>query len=183
MTAPAVMLRHEPRATTRRGLRLRPGFTLVELLIVVLALAILSTLTVPMLASATTPLVRPIADLLEADLRRARLESIGAGQEVVLVVGGDRMQWWLQRAGPLDPANAIPTSHRLLGSGELRPFADHALAIKVDGADMDAGDAVLARFDVEGARDSTTIEVTFVSPGGLTELAQWRIEPGKTRLK
>lgn len=70
--------------------RARRAFTLVEILVVVVVMAILASLVVPSLANATAPLPRALSDLLEADFRRARVESIGTVREIHMVAGADR---------------------------------------------------------------------------------------------
>jgi prepilin-type N-terminal cleavage/methylation domain-containing protein len=161
----------------------RAAFTLVEVLIVILVLAILASLVLPSLANASTPLVRPIGDLLEADLRRARIESMGGLRETALVVGAERDRWWLQPLGALGEDRALPSSLRVFGSGSLRPYADHRLGLWRNGAALPAGDAIVAQFDLEGTRDDGAIGFALMDPTGSIELARWTLPPQRTRLK
>lgn len=176
-----------PRAPTSlpaRGLR---AFTLVEVLVVVIVLAILASVALPTLAGASAPIARPIADLLENDLRRARLEAMGSMRETVLAIGADRDSWWLQPAGDLNPElgrdRALAASLRVFGSGTLEPYAGHRLAVAVDGANLADGDAVLARFDDEGTRDASTARIALVSPIDEREIGSWSLESRRVRLR
>lgn len=178
----------------RRGRR-RAGshaaFTLVEVLIVAIILGILASVVVPSLGSASTPIPRSIADLIELDLRRARIESIGAVRETSLIVGKSGDSWWLQSVGKPDPANALPSSMRRLGSGNLAPFAGYALEIKFNGALAPDEEVAVAIFDANGTRDSATIELTLRSSArhktpspddDSSVLARWRLDAQRTTL-
>ena len=159
------------------------AFTLIEILVVVVILGILASLALPTLAGAVAPLSRPVADLIENDLRLARFDAMGSMRETVLVVGEDRRRWWLQPAGELSQEDALPASLRALGFDSLKPFEAHRLSITVNGEDLPDGDAVLVRFDSEGTRNDTTVVLSLVSPVNDTEVARWRIDPRRTRLR
>lgn len=159
------------------------AFTLVEVMVVVLVLAILASVAVPSLVGATAPLARPIADLIETDLRLGRLEALRSSEATILVVGEDRASWWLQPDGEPSRELALPATLRVFGSGTLDPYGGHRLVIALEGGDAPEGDVVVARFDPEGTRDESTIDFTLVSPLGEAELGVWRLEPRRTRLR
>ncbi len=159
------------------------AFTLVELIVVIAVVAILASIAIPTVAGAVTPLARPVAELIECDLRRARLESMGSARETLLVVGEDRDSWWLQPTGEVTSERALPAATRVFGSGTLGPFAGHRISIAINGSEAESGDVVIARFDAEGTRDAATVVVTLVSPIAEAEMESWRIEPRRTRLR
>lgn len=164
------------------GMSARRAFTLIEVMIVVLVLAILASLVVPSLANATAPLPRSIADLLEADFRRARIESIGTAREIHMVVGGDRDRWWLQSAGAPQPTAALPSSMRVLGAGNLAPFAGCTLQPTIDTKRVPSGPVAFALFSVEGLRSSTQLDLALVGASGSETLMQWRVAPQRSQL-
>lgn len=159
------------------------GFTLVELLIVAVVLAVLASIVVPTLGSATAPLPRPLADLIEHDLRRARIESIGQVREMMVVVGRDRDRWWIQTADAAGAQGALPNSVRILGRGTLAPFEGLALQLRVDGATPPSGDAVIAAYTAQGVRDNRTVDVTLVDQAEGATVARWRIASQRSRLQ
>jgi len=156
----APSLRHSLRVAWRRA----RAFSLMEMLVVVALLGVLASLVVPNLAGATTPLPREIGRVLELDLRRARIESIAAVREVQLVVGRQRDRWWLQPSGAIDARRALPSSHRVLGSGNLAPYGGLRLGVELDGAAPPNSDIVVFAFNSEGARDAVPVELSLFGP-------------------
>lgn len=187
------------RAPTPLPARRLRAFTLVEVLVVVIVLAILASVALPTLAGASAPIARPIADLLENDLRRARLEAMGSMRETVLAIGADRDSWWLQPTGGVGAGQgsgvgpavapvlgrdlALAASLRVFGSGTLEPYAGHRLAVAIDGVDLADGDAILARFDDEGTRDASTARIALVSPIDQREIGNWSLDSRRVRLR
>lgn len=162
--------------------RFAKAFTLVEILLVTLILAVMASLVVPTLANASAPLNGQVSALLDADLRRGRLNSMGAMQPTVLVVGRDRDRWWLQPAGVISEERALDASLRVLGTASLSPFGGHRLEVLLAGTEAPAGDVVVATFDLEGNRDAVEIGFQLVGPQSDNPLAQWTVRPERTRL-
>ena len=162
--------------------RARRAFTLVEILIVVVVMALLASLVVPSLANATAPLPRAVSDLLEADFRRARVEAIGTVREIHMVAGADRDRWWLQPAGPLNSASALPASLRILGNGNLSPFAGLRLEPTIDSKTLSSGPASFAVFSTEGLRTMTRLELELVASVNSQALIRWEARPQRTQL-
>jgi len=170
------------RSSTGRARHAR-GFTLVELLIVAVVLAVLAAIVVPTLGNAIAPLPRPLADLIEHDLRRARIESIGQVREMLVVVGRERDRWWIQPADAPGARGALPNSVRILGRGTLAPFDGLALQLRIDGVTPPAGDAVVAIYTAQGVRNNSSIELTLFNQLEEAPLARWRVEPQRSRLQ
>ena len=162
--------------------RFAKAFTLVEILLVVMILAITASLIMPALASAIAPPVDQVGALLEADLRRGRLNAMGSMQQTVLVVGRDRDRWWLQPAGTVSQERAVASSPRVLGLGNLGAFDGHRLDVVLAGVDAAAGDVVIATFDLEGNRDGGEIGIRLLGPEAVEPLAQWTVRPERTRV-
>lgn len=174
-----------PPASTRSrpALRAARGFTLIEMLVVVVVMAILASVALPTLAGASAPLARPIADLLENDLRIARFEAMGSMRDTLLVVGEARDRWWLQPAGELEPARALPASLRVIGVDTLKPYEGHGISVLINGEEPADGAVILAQFDSEGTRNDTTIHIALTAAMSKSRLATWRLDPRRTRLR
>lgn len=151
------MTASRPRTRTR-------AFTLIELLVVVTVLAVLAAAALPGLANAATPAPRPVADLLEADLRRAKIEAMSALQPMQLVVAADRSRWWLQPLGSPNHDNATPASLRAFGFGALEPYRGFTLEVRIDGELAPSEDVPVALFNDLGSRDEREIQITLVPP-------------------
>jgi prepilin-type N-terminal cleavage/methylation domain-containing protein len=158
------------------------AFTLVELLLVVIVLAVAASFVVPTLANASAPIGEHLASLLESDLRRARLHSMGTLRSSILVVGADRDRWWLQPVGDIREDRAIEGSLRVFGMGNLGPFAGHRLEVALDGADAPEGSVAVATFDLEGNRDAREIGFALLAPDAEAPLARWTTRAERTRL-
>ncbi|MBI1304531.1 MAG: prepilin-type N-terminal cleavage/methylation domain-containing protein [Phycisphaera sp.] len=177
-----------PAAPARRGaLRRRPrrAFTFIEVMLVAAILAILAVVTMPNLLSATTPMPEPVGDAIEADLRRARIESISRLEPMVVVVGAARDRWWIARAA--EPNEPLAGAIRVFGSGTLGPYIGHTIDIMVDSEVAEANEnATIARFDQFGSRDAGQVTVTlrrFALEKEATVAANWVLEPQRTRLR
>ncbi|MEY3142081.1 MAG: hypothetical protein RLY21_574 [Planctomycetota bacterium] len=162
--------------------RLTRAFTLVELLLVVLILAIMASLVVPTIANASAPINDQVSALLEADMKRGKLSAMGTLTPTVLVVGAERDRWWLQSAGKVSEESAIESSMRVLGRGNLSSFAGHRLEVTLAGDEAPNGDVVVATFDLEGGRDAVEVGFQLVGPNADEPLARWNVRPERTRV-
>lgn len=168
-----------PRARARRA------FTFIEVLVVAVILAILAVVAMPNLLSAATPMPEPVGEAIEADLRRARIESISRLEPMVVVVGAARDRWWVARAA--EPNEPLAGAIRVFGSGTLSPFIGHTLQIAI-GTDTptDNESVTIAAFDQFGTRDAGQVTVTlrrFTLESEPTTVANWVLEPQRTRLR
>jgi prepilin-type N-terminal cleavage/methylation domain-containing protein len=162
--------------------RFARAFTLIEILLVVMILAITASLILPSLASAIAPSVDQVGALLDADLRRGRLNAMGSMQQTVLVVGRDRDRWWIQPTGTVSEDRAVASSLRVLGRGNLGAFDGHTLKVVLAGVDASAGDVVIATFDLEGNRNAGEIAVHLLGPDAVEPIARWTVRSERTRV-
>jgi prepilin-type N-terminal cleavage/methylation domain-containing protein len=165
---------------------LRHAFTLVEVLIVVVIMAILATVVAPRLANATAPLPQVIASTLEIDMRRAAVEATGRLRPVSIVIGADRASWWIAESAT--PSDAIVGTARYLGVGALAPFAGFTLDVDIDGMELEPGDAVLCTLNSVGTRDTRTVTLRLTSTeAGSAEalvadpVVEWLLAPERSR--
>ncbi len=76
-----------PPATVRRiATGVRGGFTIIEVLIVVLVLSIVAAVAMPMFANTHATRLRAAADMLAADLAYAQIESMTNAEDLRLVI-------------------------------------------------------------------------------------------------
>jgi prepilin-type N-terminal cleavage/methylation domain-containing protein len=172
-------------AVNRPRARARRAFTFIEVLVVTVILAILAVVAMPNLLSAATPMPEPVGEAIEADLRRARIESISRLEPMVVVVGAARDRWWIARAA--EPNEPLAGAFRIFGSGTLSPFIGHTLQIAI-GTDTPADNesVIIATFDQFGTRDAGQVTVTlrrFTLESEPTTVANWMLEPQRTRLR
>jgi len=172
-------------AVNRPRTRARRAFTFIEVLVVTVILAILAVVAMPNLLSAATPMPEPVGEAIEADLRRARIESISRLEPMVVVVGAARDRWWVARAA--EPNEPLAGAIRVFGSGTLSPFIGHTLQIAI-GTDTPADNesVTIAAFDQFGTRDAGQVTVTlrrFTLESEPTTVANWMLEPQRTRLR
>ena len=172
-------------AVNRPRARARRAFTFIEVLVVTVILAILAVVAMPNLLSAATPMPEPVGEAIEADLRRARIESISRLEPMVVVVGAARDRWWVARAA--EPNEPLAGAIRVFGSGTLSPFIGHTLQIAI-GTDTPADNesVTIAAFDQFGTRDAGQVTVTlrrFTLESEPTTVANWMLEPQRTRLR
>lgn len=156
----------------------RRGFTLLELLLVVGIVGLFAGLVIPGFANGSRPMGEPVADMLAADLRRARTESMVRGQPVVIVAAHDGSAWWLALAS--DPGTAIDGTTRAFGRGGLAPMKGAKLLVKGEG-ETD-GARVFATFDALGSRDEAVPVLELRDARG-ERVEQWTLPAGRARLE
>jgi prepilin-type N-terminal cleavage/methylation domain-containing protein len=165
--------------------RPRRAFTFIEVLVVTVILAILAVVAMPNILSATTPMPEPVGEAIEADLRRARIESISRLEPMVVVVGAARDRWWIARAA--EPNEPLAGAIRVFGSGTMGPYIGHTLRITLgEDASSESESVTIATFDQFGTRDAGQVTVTlqrFTIELEPMVAASWVLEPQRTRLR
>ena len=131
------------------------GFTLVEIIIVIMVLAIAAALAVPMIGDTSSDKLRGAASMLVADIGFAQVESIAHGDDLrLLVFDNPNDTYHIAAAGdtatPItNPINKLPYL-RDYGSGT----ADSLTGVTIDSYSL-GGDDELG-FNVYGALDQAT---------------------------
>ncbi len=159
----------------------RRGMSFIELMVVLGVLALFAVVVIPGVASAHLPLAQPIQEMLEADLRRARTESLARGEAVVMVAAADGTRWWLALA--TSPESELAGTQRSFGHGALSAFTNTSLRaqhVVDDGIHTDDEQTIVAQFDSLGTRDDAIVELTLSAENA--NIAQWTLSAGRTRL-
>ena len=143
----------------------RRAFTLVELLIVLVILAIVAALAMPMAGTISTTRVIAAARLLTADLEYAQQASIADPSDPCVVkVDVDADQYWIARASDVDTAIDNPAGPGTMlvsfGSGRAHTLE----GVTVQSADFDGDDEL--HFDGFGLPDQTTAATVVLSADG-----------------
>jgi Tfp pilus assembly protein FimT len=123
----------------------RNGFTMIEILILAVILAIVAVTAVPMLSSAGTIQIRAAANMIAADLEYAKSMAISRGQEYSVDFDQDADSYQLEDQG----GNVIPHPVKK-GFNYIVDFQS---------------DSRLSRVDVTGANFGGVDDVTFDSLG------------------
>ena len=136
--------------STRYGLRgISRGFTLVEIVIVVIIIGIAALVTVPMMSSAASMQIRSAANMIAADLEYARSMAISRGQNysVEFDTGTERYRI-KDQAG-----NVIPHPVKKGFSYEI-DFQNESRLSRVDIAKVDFNATSTVQFECLGSPDN-----------------------------
>jgi prepilin-type N-terminal cleavage/methylation domain-containing protein len=133
------------RETGFGSLRKRSGFTVIELLIVVVILAIAAMTAIPMMTSAGSVQIRSAANMVAADLEYAKSVAIARGQKFSVVFDKNAGSYSIK-----DQAGNVIAHPVKKGSNYVIGFRDKGLD-KVDIADVDFDGTSTVKFDYLGS--------------------------------
>jgi len=122
------------------------GFTLVELIIVIVIISIAALTAIPMMSSAAGMQIRSAANMLTADLEYAKSMSISKGQNYSVVFDKNTESYWIEDQDD----NVIPHPVKK-GFGYVIDFQNDGRLDKVDIVDVDFDTTSEVKFDYLGS--------------------------------
>jgi len=129
------------------------GFTLVELLIVIVIIAIAALTAIPMMSSAASVQIRSAANMLTADLEYAKSMSISRGQNFSVVFNKDTESYRIEDQS----STVIPHPVKKGFDYEINFSTDGRLdKVDIVDADFDPGSDNTITFDYLGSPYSGT---------------------------
>ena len=135
---------------TRYGLRgIGGGFTLVEMLIVVVIIAIAAMIAVPMMSSAAGVQIRSAASIIAADLEYAKSMAISRGQNYSVVFDKNTETYAIKDQN----GNVIPHPVKK-GFDYIMDFQSDSRLNKVDITNVDFNATSSVKFDCLGSPDN-----------------------------
>jgi len=125
------------------------GFTVIELLIVVVILAIVGLTALPMISSAGSVQIRSAANMISADLEYARSMAISRGQNFSVEFDKNTESYWIEdQAG-----NVIPHPVKK-GFNYIIDFRNDGRLNSVDITNVDFNMTAIVLFDCLGSPDN-----------------------------
>lgn len=120
MMAPEGELRVRPRSGSRAPRTARPGFTLIEMLLVVTLVALMASVVIPASAPDRYTALNAAANSLAADLRLARSYAINYATEYAVEFDLKRQRYSILHVG--DGEAPVPENPLLPGKGETTTY-------------------------------------------------------------
>lgn len=122
------------------------GFTLVELLIVIVIIAIAALTAIPMMSSAASVQIRSAANMIAADLEYAKSMAISRAQYFSVVFDKNTESYWIEDQS----GNVLPHPVKK-GFDYVIDFQNDGRLNKVDIADVDFDGTNEVKFDYLGS--------------------------------
>jgi len=144
----------------------RCGFTIIEILIVVVLIGIAAMIAVPMMSSAATMQIRSAANMIAADLEYAKSMAISRGQNFSVVFDKNAESYSIKQEGSTEPIwHPVKKGFRYVIN-----FASDSRLNRVDivDADFDSDSSQTITFDYLGSPYSGTGISTPLNSGTIT---------------
>ena len=148
------------------------GFTLIEIIIVVIILSIAAMVAIPMMSSASSVQMRSAANLIAADLEYAKSMAISRGQNYLVKFDKDNDSYGIYKDGETDPIQH-PVKK---GFDYVMDFSSDKRLGKVDitNVNFDGTDSNVVEFDCLGSPTGNGGTIT-ISADGMTAIIS--VEP------
>ena len=125
------------------------GFTVVELLIVVVILSIAALTAIPMMSSASSVQIRSAANLIMADLEYAKSMAITRGQNYSVVFSATTDSYQIE-----DQSGAVISHPVKKGFNYIMSFPNESRLSRVDVASVNFNSTQRVQFDCLGSPDN-----------------------------
>ena len=122
------------------------GFTLIELIIVIVIISIAALTAIPMMSSAASVQIRSAANMLTADLEYAKSMAISRGQKFSVVFDKDTEKYWIEDQNGNVIAHPVKK-----GFDYVVDFQNDSRLNKVDIVDADFDTTSEVKFDYLGS--------------------------------
>ena len=122
------------------------GFTLIELIIVIVIISIAALTAIPMMSSAASVQIRSAANMLTADLEYAKSMAISRGQKFSVVFDKDTEKYWIEDQNGNVIAHPVKK-----GFDYVVDFQNDSRLNKVDIVDADFDTTSKVKFDYLGS--------------------------------
>ncbi len=145
------------------------GFTVLEILIVVVILAIASVMVVPMMSSASSFQIRSAANIIAADLEYAKSLAISRGKDYAVIFNPAAESYQIE-----DLSKPVGDSKRIIdhpikkGFKYIINFQNDSRLDKVDIYSVDFDGNLSVKFDYLGSPDNTSEGEIILMAGGTT---------------
>lgn len=142
----------------------RRAYTLIELAIVLLVLAIAAALTIPLFGNSNTTKLRAAANILAADIAYTQSESIAHGDDLrLLVINADHTGYRIATQSHPDTAITNPVNHEpyqvTFGQGDQRTLT----GVTITATNLSSNNQLI--FGALGQLDQTEPAVLTLSAG------------------
>ncbi|MBN2590241.1 MAG: GspH/FimT family pseudopilin [Sedimentisphaerales bacterium] len=148
------------------------GFTLIEIIIVVVILSIAAMAAIPLMSSASDVQIRSASNLIAADLEYAKSMAISRGQNYSVVFDGSNNSYGIYKEGESDP---IPHPVKK-GFDYVMNFTNDSRLGKVDITNVNFDSTSTVEFDCLGSPvDLNNTGTITISANGITAIIS--VEP------
>lgn len=144
----------------------KPAFTLIEVILVVVILAIAAMMALPFAASGATMQLRAAANIIAADIEYAKSMAISRGRPYQVAFDEDNEKYQIQIQEPNGVASLIEHPIKKGGADYIVDFSSDSRFQRIDIVSADFGGNAYVEFDYLGSPSSNGGAVTISAGDG-----------------